>query len=80
MCVPDFLKGNVAEWIHDWYDVPVEQVTAMTDPQGPAGGQHHVIRGASWNHGTMTELRLSFRDYGIVGRDDVGFRIARYLE
>jgi formylglycine-generating enzyme required for sulfatase activity len=74
------LDGNVAEWVHDWYDVPVEQTTPMTDPQGPAGGQHHVIRGAGWAHGTVTELRLSFRDYGMGGRDDVGFRIARYLE
>ena len=74
------MDGNVAEWVHDWYDVPVDQVSAMTDPQGPAGGQHRVIRGASWAHGTVTELRLSFRDYGTEGRDDVGFRIARYLE
>lgn len=74
------LDGNVAEWVHDWYGVPVEQTTPMTDPQGPAGGQHHVIRGAGWAHGTVTELRLSFRDYGMGGRDDVGFRIARYLE
>lgn len=74
------LDGNVAEWVHDWYDVPVEQATPMADPLGPAGGQHHVIRGASWAHGGVTELRLSFRDYGMDGRDDVGFRIARYLE
>lgn len=74
------MDGNVAEWVHDWYDVPVEQTTSMTDPQGPAGGQHRVIRGASWGHGTLTELRLSFRDYGMDPRDDVGFRIARYLE
>jgi len=74
------MDGNVAEWVHDWYDVPVEQVSAVTDPQGPAGGQHRVIRGASWAHGTVTELRLSFRDYGTGARDDVGFRIARYLE
>lgn len=74
------LDGNVAEWVHDWYDVPVEQATPMADPLGPAGGQHRVIRGASWAHGTLTELRLSFRDYGMDGRDDVGFRIARYLE
>jgi formylglycine-generating enzyme required for sulfatase activity len=74
------MDGNVAEWVHDWYDVPLERVTAMTDPQGPANGEHHVIRGASWAHGTVTQLRLSFRDYGTEGRDDVGFRIARYLE
>jgi hypothetical protein len=25
-------------------------------------------------------LRLSYRDYGQAGRDDVGFRLARYAE
>jgi hypothetical protein len=31
-------------------------------------------------HSTVTELRLSFRDYGNKPRPDVGFRIARYAE
>ena len=37
-----------------------------------------MIRGSSWAHGAVTELRLSFRDYGSKSREDVGFRIARY--
>ncbi len=36
-------------------------------------GKQHVIRGSSWAHGTVTELRLSFRDYNNGPRDDVGF-------
>ena len=28
----------------------------------------------------IAELRLSYRDYGQAGRDDVGFRLARYAE
>jgi len=51
-----------------------------TDPLGPTSGTYHVIRGSSWAHGTITELRLSFRDYNDEPRDDVGFRVARYLE
>jgi hypothetical protein len=31
-------------------------------------------------HSTVTELRLTFRDYGDKARPDVGFRIARYPE
>jgi hypothetical protein len=31
-------------------------------------------------HGTITELRIPFRDYGIDGRQDVGFRLARFAE
>jgi formylglycine-generating enzyme required for sulfatase activity len=74
------LGGNVAEWVHDFYDIAVDEAVTVTDPAGPERGEHHVIRGSGWKHGGVTELRLSFRDYGDGGRDDVGFRIARYLE
>ena len=47
---------------------------------GPPSGSFHVIRGSSWRHGTVVELRLSFRDYGKDPRDDLGFRIARYAD
>lgn len=72
------LGGNVAEWINDFYEIP--DAGAATDPIGPAEGDYHVIRGSSWMHGTITDLRLSFRDYGAEGRQDVGFRIARFAE
>ena len=72
------LGGNVAEWVNDYYDIPDAGET--TDPLGPSEGDYHVIRGASWQKGTVTDLRLSFRDYGAEGRQDVGFRIARYAE
>jgi formylglycine-generating enzyme required for sulfatase activity len=74
------LGGNVAEWIHDYYG----QVTKASgrvelDPTGPDKGGFHVIRDSSWRHGSVVEMRLSFRDYGDKARDDVGFRIARYV-
>ena len=72
------LSGNVAEWTHDFYEIP--NGDAVTDPLGPDAGEYHVIRGSSWMHGTITELRLSFRDYGSSGRQDVGFRVARFAE
>ena len=74
------MGGNVAEWVHDYYGTAGLIGSAVeTDPVGPDGGTYHVIRGSSWAHGTVTELRLSFRDYNNGPRDDVGFRIARYL-
>ncbi len=73
------LGGNVAEWVHDFYALGGPE-NAGTDPLGPVNGEYRVIRGSSWMHGTITELRLSFRDYGIDGREDVGFRVARYAE
>ena len=72
------LGGNVAEWTHDFYAMP--ETEPSTDPLGPASGEYHSIRGSSWRHGTISELRLSFRDYGKDGRNDLGFRIARYAE
>lgn len=75
------MAGNVAEWVHDFYgSVGTIGGAPEVDPLGPESGQFHTIRGSSWAHGTITELRLSFRDFGDESRDDVGFRVARYLE
>ncbi len=75
------LGGNAAEWMHDNYAIyPGEATRLVTDPLGPVSGQHHVIRGASWRHGSITELRLSYRDYSSKSRPDLGFIIARYAE
>ena len=72
------LGGNVAEWVHDFYEIP--ELDSKSLSLGPSTGEYRVIRGSSWKHGTVTELRYSFRDYGTEGRADVGFRIARYAE
>ena len=72
------MGGNVAEWMNDYYEIP--KAETVSDPKGPRSGEYHVIKGSSWMHGTISELRYSFRDYGIDGRQDVGFRIARYVE
>lgn len=72
------LSGNVAEWLHDYYQIQTGlSLKINQDSMGPKSGDYHVIRGASWAHGSRTELRLSFRDYGNEKRNDVGFRIAR---
>jgi len=74
------MSGNVSEWVHDFYGAVGAIGGIEVDPLGPREGQFHTIRGSSWAHGSVTELRLSFRDFGEEVRDDVGFRIARYLE
>ena len=74
------LGGNVAEWVHDVYGIPSANGATKTDPLGSQSGDNYVIRGASWAHSKIAELRLSYRDYGQAGRDDVGFRVARYAE
>ena len=73
------LGGNVAEWCHDYYDVYTgNDNRVLTDPTGPATGKFHVVRGSSWRHGSVTELRLSYRDYALKPRNDLGLRVARY--
>ena len=73
--------GNVAEWVQDFYAVyPGQAQSLVKDPAGPASGDHHVVRGSSWRDGSITELRLSYRDYSRGPRDNLGFRIARYAD
>ena len=73
--------GNVAEWVNDWYTVPTPGITEPAiDPAGPDRGTSHVVRGSSWRHSGITELRLSYRDYSATPRPDIGFRIARYAD
>ena len=74
------LGGNVAEWVHDLYSLYAGAGGVERDPTGPADGEYRVIRGAGWMHDSVTELRLSYRDYGVDPRPDVGFRIARFLD
>jgi formylglycine-generating enzyme required for sulfatase activity len=74
------IGGNVAEWTHDVYTIPAANGKVETDPTGSQSGDNYVIRGASWTQSKIGDLRLSQRDYGQAGRDDVGFRIARYAE
>jgi len=73
------LGGNVAEWVHDYYDA--QPGTAPTvDPLGPPSGTRHVIKGASWAQSSATELRFAARAAAERGRNDVGFRLARYAQ
>lgn len=75
------LGGNVAEWTNDYYALyPGEDQSLVRDPTGPVDGEHHVVRGASWRHGAITEVRASYRDYSRGARSDLGFRIARYAQ
>jgi len=70
--------GNVAEWVQDYYSVPTPgRSEPIKDPAGPVRGANRVIRGSSWMHAGIMQLRMGYRDFGNRGRPDVGFRIAR---
>ena len=74
------MGGNVRQWCHDWYTAyaGLGEQKERVDDMGPASGTHHVVRGSSWRDATMTSLRLSYRGYSKVAKDDIGFRVARY--
>lgn len=75
------MAGNVSEWVHDYYGTMITLGTSVeVDPLGAKEGAYHTIKGSSWAHSGITELRLSYRDFGDTARNDLGFRIARYLE
>jgi len=74
------LAGNASEWVHDVYEIAsLSRPDIEIDRMGPASGQQHVIRGSSWRSSSLTQLRLTYREPGTDGRDDVGFRVARWL-
>jgi len=75
------LTGNVSEWVHDVYAlVPPDGQKTEYDPLGASTGETHTVKGSNWRSGTITELRASFRQGAKAGRDDTGFRVARYVD
>lgn len=74
------LTGNVSEWVHDFYSLdPPDKGQVDIDPLGPSVGDTHVFKGSSWKSGTRTKLRAAYREGRAKSRDDIGFRIGRYL-
>lgn len=73
------MAGNVSEWVHDVYSIIPPADAVVRNPLGEQRGSAHVVKGANWRSGTLTTLRPAFREGMTGGRDDVGFRIGRYL-
>jgi formylglycine-generating enzyme required for sulfatase activity len=67
------MAGNVAEWVWDNYG-PYPK-THQTDPQGPAWGPGHVVRGGGWFGAGTDNLRPSFRTLNPDRGSNIGFRV-----
>ena len=75
------LGGNVTEWCHDNYTIyPFKENYTYVDPTGPQEGAHHVVKGSSWKHASISTLRISYRNYSKDKSQDIGFRLCRYLD
>ena len=74
------MSGNAAEWCSDWYASDYYSVSPSVNPQGPASGTKHVVRGGDRNpNRPQTDARVSNRwavNPAEVGRDNcIGLRI-----
>ena len=74
------LAGNVSEWTHDTYSLkPPPENQVEIDTLDREASLRRTIKGSNWRSATLTELRSAWRDGSEHARDDLGFRLARYL-
>ncbi|MBI3831824.1 MAG: SUMF1/EgtB/PvdO family nonheme iron enzyme [Planctomycetes bacterium] len=85
------MLGNVSQWCEDRYGENYYEMSASEDPQGPALGGGHVLRGGSWADGPLecrATTRYTDRDvwtdkevqHAPAFNDDWGFRVVVELE
>jgi iron(II)-dependent oxidoreductase len=55
------MAGNVDEWVSDWYGYEYYSVSPGRNPQGPAAGETHVVRGGNWDS-IPDWVRCAWRD------------------
>ena len=73
------MSGNVAEWVHDFYILENFGDEFSLDYVGPPLGTGHTVKGSSYLSSRWEELRATYRDSLGGSREDVGFRVARYV-
>jgi formylglycine-generating enzyme required for sulfatase activity/serine/threonine protein kinase len=74
------MQGNVTEWCVDRFAGDYYALSPLRDPAGPEAGEHRIVRGGSFDQGTLA-LRPGKRGWigPGEGRHDRGFRVVREL-
>lgn len=72
------MRGNVSEWVQDWFDYDYYGDSPVDDPRGPDSGEYRVYRGGCWfDSAQYCRPALRRFDFPISRFYNVGFRVVR---
>ncbi len=72
------MTGNVAEWVHDYYEIR-RTVNASADFLGPRAGFSNTVKGSSYETDELSEITTHYRKFETNKRATIGFRVARWI-